>query len=105
MRIVATALTLATAALALVPGLDRRQSSIDSYITTETPIAKAGLLVRPDFNVTRSFLTISAGQYWCQWLQGSGSKVRSSGCFSIQDVSPLELLVVLHLLTLAIQRS
>lgn len=44
MRIVATALTLATAALALVPGLDRRQSSLDTYITTETPIAKAGLL-------------------------------------------------------------
>ncbi|KAF8604159.1 glucoamylase [Ceratobasidium sp. AG-I] len=44
MRIIATALTLATAALALVPSFDRRQSSIDSYITTETPIAKAGLL-------------------------------------------------------------
>lgn len=51
MRIVATALTLATAALALVPGLDRRQSSLDTYITTETPIAKAGLLVSPNFNV------------------------------------------------------
>ncbi|KAG9119052.1 hypothetical protein FRC07_006118 [Ceratobasidium sp. 392] len=44
MRVLATALTFATAALALVPGLDRRQSSIDSYIATEAPIAKAGLL-------------------------------------------------------------
>ncbi|KAF8674224.1 Starch binding domain [Rhizoctonia solani] len=48
MRVFATALTLATAALALIPGrssFERRQSAIDSYITTQTPISKAGLLV------------------------------------------------------------
>ncbi|KAF8753343.1 Starch binding domain [Rhizoctonia solani] len=47
MRVFATALTLATAALALIPGrssFERRQSAIDSYITTQTPISKAGLL-------------------------------------------------------------
>ncbi|CAE6450706.1 unnamed protein product [Rhizoctonia solani] len=47
MRIFATAFTFATAALALVPGrssFDRRQSSIDSYILTQTPISKAGIL-------------------------------------------------------------
>ena len=56
MRIIATALTLATAALALVPSLDRRQSSIDNYITTETPIAKAGLLVSPTLDVKQCSL-------------------------------------------------
>ncbi|CAE6447014.1 unnamed protein product [Rhizoctonia solani] len=47
MRVFATALTFATAALALVPGrssFERRQSAIDTYITTQTPIAKAGVL-------------------------------------------------------------
>ncbi|CAE6530762.1 unnamed protein product [Rhizoctonia solani] len=47
MRIFATALTFATAALALVPGrssLERRQSAVDTYISTQTPISKAGLL-------------------------------------------------------------
>jgi hypothetical protein len=48
MRVFATALAFATAALALVPGrsgFERRQSAIDNYITTQTPISKAGVLV------------------------------------------------------------
>lgn len=47
MRVFATALTFATAALALVPGrssFERRQSALDTYITTQTPISKAGVL-------------------------------------------------------------
>ncbi|CEL55684.1 glucoamylase [Rhizoctonia solani AG-1 IB] len=47
MRVFATALAFATAALALVPGrsgFERRQSAIDNYITTQTPISKAGVL-------------------------------------------------------------
>lgn len=46
MRVLTTALTFATAALALVPGyFDRRQSSVDTYISTQSPISKAGVLV------------------------------------------------------------